>query len=113
MSRSPKNKRRHSKRPTIIWFLVIFVLAIITTAVYFLLLQPREVKQSKQSTEVQAEHLQTEKNPQTTQSRKPKKRKILKLAKLIRLQNNMKIPIPTRPLNLPALLPILVKTIII
>ena len=69
MSRSPKNKRRHSKRPAIIWFLVIFVLVIITTAVYFLLLQPREVKQSKQSTEVQAEHLQTEKNPNPNDSK--------------------------------------------
>ena len=69
MSRSPKNKRRHSPRPTIIWFLIIFVLAIIATAVYFLLLQPREIKQSKQSTEVQAEHLQTEKNPNPNDSK--------------------------------------------
>lgn len=69
MPRSPKNKRRHSKRPAIIWFLVIFVLAIITTAVYFLLLQPREVKQLKQSTEVQAEHFQAEKNPNSNDSK--------------------------------------------
>ena len=71
MSRSPKNKRRYSKRTTIIWFFVILVLALIVTAIYFLLLQPREVKQSKQNTEVQAEHLQAEKNPNPNEP-KPK-----------------------------------------
>lgn len=62
MPRTPKNKRRYSKRTTAIWFLVILVLALIAVIVYLLLLQPRDVKQSKQNTEVQSEQIQPEKN---------------------------------------------------
>ena len=62
MPRSTKTKRRYSKRTPVIWFLVILVLALVAIIVYLLLLQPRDVKQSKQNTEVQSEQIQPEKN---------------------------------------------------